>query len=195
MFKFTRSYIYSLIYIQQSHSIIFLILPPFPPSVDHGVMDVENIDPSIRVQVLPSQNAYFAGETFSVTITFTSTRLPVNPNHATDPVSAPTPVHKSHKRNAHSISSAPLARPPTSPGLGSRPPDIVRALGVGIGDGRKGLIGNGNDNGKGKGKEVLEARRSALEREKENVRSASVDIKVNGHGEYVQAYQVDHGEF
>jgi len=79
--------------------------------------------------------------------------------------------------------------------LGSRPPDIVRALGVGIGDGRKGLIGNGNDNGKGKGKEVLEARRSALEREKENVRSASVDIKVNGHGEYVQAYQVDHGEF
>ncbi|OAX37755.1 Rgp1-domain-containing protein [Rhizopogon vinicolor AM-OR11-026] len=151
-------------------------------------MDAENIDPSIRVQVLPSQNAYFAGESFSVTITFTNTRLPVNSNHTQEPASAPIPAQKSHKRNAHSISSAPLARPPTSPGLGSRPPDIVRALGNGIGDGRKGLIGNVHGvetgKGKGKGKEVLEAQRSAL-------KSVSVDIEANGHEEYVQAYQVD----
>jgi hypothetical protein len=157
-------------------------------------MDVENIDdPSIRVQVSPSQNAYFAGETFSVTITFTNTRLPVNSNVTPDPASVPAPPQKSHRRNAHSISSAPLARPPTSPGLGSRPSDIVRALGSGIGDGRKGLIGNGNvtENGKGKGKEVLEARRGALEKEK--ARSASIG-EMNGLGEYVQAYEVDPGK-
>jgi len=157
-------------------------------------MDAENIDPSVRVQVLPSQNAYFAGETFSVTITFTNTRLPVNPSHVPDPATAPAPAQKSHRRNAHSISSAPLAKPPTSPGLGSRPPDIVKALGSGVGGGRKGLIGNGVDNGKGKGKEVLEARRSVLEKEKEKARSASVDITANGQGDYVQAYQLDPGQ-
>lgn len=183
--KFTL--ILSFIYYKYSNHLISS--SPFQPSC--VVMDAENIDPSIHVQVSPSQNAYFAGETFSVTITFTNTRLPVNSNHTPDLASAPAPAQKSHKRNAHSISSAPLARPPTSPGLSSRPPDIVRALGSGVGDGRKGLIGNGVENGKGKGKEVLEARRSALEIEKEKARSASVDIT---HGEYVQAYEVDPGE-
>ncbi|KAG1746945.1 Rgp1-domain-containing protein [Suillus lakei] len=128
-------------------------------------------DPSIRVQVSPSQSAYFAGESFSVAITFTNTRLPTSPT-PTNPVSAP--VQKSHKRNAHSISL------PTSPGLGPRPPDFR---------GRKGLIGNGPVeyvNGKGKGKEVLEAKRTALEKAK---RSASVDISASE--EYVQAYDVD----
>ncbi|KAG2135101.1 Rgp1-domain-containing protein [Suillus clintonianus] len=145
-------------------------------------------DPSIRVQVSPSQSAYFAGETFSVAITFTNTRLPSTPH----PASAP--VHKSHKRNAHSISSAPLARPPTSPGLGTRPPDFIKALGSGVNgeEGRKGLIGNGTVeyvNGKGKGKEVLEVRRAALEKAKEKARSASIDIPSSE--EYVQAYEVD----
>ncbi|KAG2342648.1 Rgp1-domain-containing protein [Suillus weaverae] len=109
-------------------------------------------DPSIKVNVSPSQSAYFAGEPFTVAITFTNTRTPS------------APVQKSHKRNAYSVSSAPLARPPTSPGLSPRPPDFVRALGIGIGEeGRKGLIG------KGKGKEVLEARRSALEQQADPV--------------------------
>lgn len=134
-------------------------------------------DPFIKVKVSPTQSAYFAGETFSVAITFTNTRP-----HNTSP-----PVQKSHKRNTHSISSAPLARPPTSPGLSPRPPDFVRALGIGIGEeGRKGLIGNGTVDVKGKGKEVLQARRNALEQAK---RSASVDISTSE--EYVQAYEVD----
>jgi hypothetical protein len=72
--------------------------------------------------------------------------------------------------------------------LSPRPPDFVRALGIGVGEeGRKGLIGAVD--GKGKGKEVLEARRSALEKAK---RSASVDITASE--EYVQAYEVDPGE-
>ncbi|KAG2036195.1 Rgp1-domain-containing protein [Suillus americanus] len=143
-------------------------------------MDSTDTDPSIKVKVSPTQSAYFAGEPFTVAITFTNTR-----SNNTSPVSAPAPAQKSHKRNAHSISSAPLARPPTSPGLSPRPPDFVRALGIGIGEeGRKGLIGAVD--GKGKGKEVLEASRSALEKAK---RSASVDISVSE--EYVQAYEVD----
>lgn len=69
-------------------------------------------DSPIRVVVTPSQSSYFAGEPFSVTITFTNTHSP-----EAGPSSRPTP-HSSHghKRGAHSISSAPLARPPTSPG-------------------------------------------------------------------------------
>ncbi|KAG1809812.1 Rgp1-domain-containing protein [Suillus plorans] len=136
-------------------------------------------DSSIKVKVSPTQSAYFAGEPFTVEITFTNTRTP-SPNN-TPLVPASAPVQKSHRRNAHSISSAPLARPPTSPGLSPRPPDFIKALGSGIGEeGRKGLIGNGSVDVKGKGKEVLEARRSALEKAK---RSASE--------EYVQAYEVD----
>lgn len=139
-------------------------------------------DSSIKVKVSPTQSAYFAGETFTVEITFTNTRTP-SPNN-TPLVPASAPVQKSHRRNAHSISSAPLARPPTSPGLSPRPPDFIKALGSGIGEeGRKGLIGNGSVDVKGKGKEVLEARRSALEKAK---RSASE--------EYVQAYEVDQGK-
>ncbi|KAF8879966.1 Rgp1-domain-containing protein [Infundibulicybe gibba] len=63
----------------------------------------------IRVVVTPSQSSYFAGELFTVTITFTNIRSPVEP--------PPTRASShTHKRGAHSISSAPLARPPTSPG-------------------------------------------------------------------------------
>ncbi|KAG2128752.1 Rgp1-domain-containing protein [Suillus bovinus] len=140
-------------------------------------MDSDTAD-SIKVKVSPTQSAYFAGEPFSVAITFTNTRIP-SPHNTPVPGPASAPVQKSHKRNAHSISSAPLARPPTSPGLSPRPPDFIKALGVGIGEeGRKGLIGNGATDGKGKGKEVLEASRSALE-------------KVKRGEEYVQAYDVD----
>ena len=73
-----------------------------------GLAAANNNDSPIRVVVTPSQSSYFAGEPFSVTITFTNTRSPeAGP-------SKPSPL--THKRGAHSISSAPLARPPTSPG-------------------------------------------------------------------------------
>ncbi|KAI5122696.1 hypothetical protein M0805_009749 [Coniferiporia weirii] len=65
-------------------------------------------DTGIRVSVTPAQSAFFAGENFSVTVTFTNTRS-TKPN---PPVRAES---RTHKRTAHSISSAPLARPPTSP--------------------------------------------------------------------------------
>ena len=68
-------------------------------------------DSPVRVVVTPSQSSYFAGEPFSVTITFTNTRSP-----EAGPSTRPTPSSHGHKRGAHSISSAPLARPPTSPG-------------------------------------------------------------------------------
>ncbi|KAF8907707.1 Rgp1-domain-containing protein [Gymnopilus junonius] len=68
-------------------------------------------DSPVRVVVTPSQSSYFAGEPFSVTITFTNTRSP-----EAGPSTRPTPSSLGHKRGAHSVSSAPLARPPTSPG-------------------------------------------------------------------------------
>lgn len=67
-------------------------------------------DGPIHVSVVPSQASYFAGEPFSVTITFTNTRSPTQP---TTVRSASQGSH--HKRSAHSISSVPIARPPTSP--------------------------------------------------------------------------------
>ncbi|KAI4526782.1 Rgp1-domain-containing protein [Schizophyllum commune Loenen D] len=67
-----------------------------------------NSETGIRVVVTPAQSSYFAGEPFSVTVTFTNTRQPATTN-------APRPSISTHKRAAHSISSAPLARPPTSP--------------------------------------------------------------------------------
>ncbi|KAI0651411.1 Rgp1-domain-containing protein [Trametes meyenii] len=96
------------------------------------------IDEAIRVVVTPSQASYFAGETFSVTITFTNTRTPEAP-------AAPRSATHAHKRGAHSISSVPLARPPTSPGT---PRTVVpvfpsRANGENGSTRRKGLIGHG----------------------------------------------------
>ncbi|KAF8060802.1 Rgp1-domain-containing protein [Lyophyllum atratum] len=71
-----------------------------------GLNSISEVDSGIRIVVTPAQSSYFAGEPFSVTVTFTNTRSP-------DPESLRP---HSHKRSAHSISSAPLARPPTSPG-------------------------------------------------------------------------------
>jgi len=56
----------------------------------------------MEVTIAPSSSCYFAGEEFRVNITFTNS-------------TAPSAVARSHRRG-HSISSAPLARPPTSPG-------------------------------------------------------------------------------
>ncbi|KAJ7199627.1 Rgp1-domain-containing protein [Mycena pura] len=78
-----------------------------------------HLDSAVRIVVTPSQSSYFAGEPFSVTVTFTNTRSPdPGPSRA---VSQP----RSHRRNAHSISSAPIARPPTSPGTPRTPHTAV----------------------------------------------------------------------
>lgn len=97
-----------------------------------------NVDEAIRVVVAPSQASYFAGEPFSVTITFTNTRTP----DATTPRSA----SHTHKRSAHSISSVPMARPPTSPGLlkTALPAVPTRNAESTVALTRKGLIGKGH---------------------------------------------------
>ncbi|KAI1789190.1 Rgp1-domain-containing protein [Ganoderma leucocontextum] len=99
------------------------------------------IDEAIRVVVTPSQASYFAGEPFSVAITFTNTHSPETP--------APLPRSSSHthRRGAHSISSVPLARPPTSPGTPRTAVPVFlppRTNGdSSSSSSRKGLIGHG----------------------------------------------------
>ncbi|PVF97533.1 Rgp1-domain-containing protein [Serendipita vermifera] len=56
----------------------------------------------MEITIAPSSSCYFAGEEVRVKITFTNS-------------TAPSTVPRSHRRG-HSISSAPLAKPPTSPG-------------------------------------------------------------------------------
>ncbi|KAH7923767.1 Rgp1-domain-containing protein [Leucogyrophana mollusca] len=152
-----------------------------------------DIDSSVRVQVTPSQSSYFAGEPFSVTITFTNTRTPESPG----PKSRNT-----HKRGAHSISSAPLARPPTSPGIPrpAPPPPFLRTLSNDRDKPvRKGLIGQDTAIKSGNGVSgLLEQKRQIL---LEKSRSLSVDIpphELQGNGVnsskdesplYVRAYQ------
>ncbi|RDX43957.1 Rgp1-domain-containing protein [Lentinus brumalis] len=97
------------------------------------------VDEAIRVVVTPSQASYYAGEPFSVTITFTNTRTPEAP------AAAPRSSSHTHRRGAHSISSVPLSRPPTSPGT---PRTVVPLFlprlnhGEGSSSRRKGLIGH-----------------------------------------------------
>ncbi|KZT58546.1 Rgp1-domain-containing protein [Calocera cornea HHB12733] len=66
----------------------------------------------IQVSVTPSQSAFFAGETFAVSITFTNTRR----ISSARPQPRSASAAQSHRRGVHSVSSVPLARPPTSPG-------------------------------------------------------------------------------
>ncbi|KAJ6605333.1 Rgp1-domain-containing protein [Mycena vulgaris] len=97
-----------------------------------------DVDPAVRIVVTPSQSSYFAGEPFSVTITFTNTRSP-EPGR-----SRATSNSHTHRRNAHSISSAPIARPPTSPGTPRTPRTAMPIPPRQSRDdkpGRKGLIG------------------------------------------------------
>ncbi|KAI3602341.1 retrograde golgi transport protein rgp1-like protein [Moniliophthora roreri] len=128
-------------------------------------------DSPIRVQVTPSQTAYFAGEPFSVVITFTNTR-----SASAQPPAGPS--RAGHKRNAHSISSAPIALPPTSPaGQPRTPTTAVNAYGGGSGQGtqggkgkegrakiaRRGLIGKDLDpKGKEELPDLIEQRRKRL---------------------------------
>ncbi|KZO99671.1 hypothetical protein CALVIDRAFT_356598 [Calocera viscosa TUFC12733] len=66
----------------------------------------------IQVSVTPSQSAFFAGETFAVSITFTNTHR----ISSARPQPRSASAAQSHRRGVHSVSSVPLARPPTSPG-------------------------------------------------------------------------------
>jgi hypothetical protein len=66
----------------------------------------------IRVTITPLRSAYHAGEVVSIHFTFTNTRSNVLPTGThLSPSFSP-----SHRRASHSISAAPLSRPPTSPG-------------------------------------------------------------------------------
>lgn len=112
-------------------------------------------DSAVRVVVTPSQSSYFAGEPFSVTITFTNTR---------SPESGPSRPH-SHKRSAHSISSAPLARPPTSPGTprtSVQPIKFLLSKNAGDVPARKGLIGKSLAKDADDLPEMIERRRKRL---------------------------------
>ena len=145
-------------------------------------------DSPIRVVVTPAQSSYFAGEPFSVSITFTNTRSAESP---------PSRPH-SHKRGAHSISSAPLARPPTSPGTPRTAVPIVPTRGQngGVKMTRKGFIGKvpSPPNGIHECPDVLEQSRKRLFAKS---RSLSVDV-VHPHevppdskpesAQYVRAY-------
>lgn len=128
-----------------------------------------SLDPStgIRVVIKPSQSAYFAGEPFTCTITFTNTR-PSAPSSQIRSLSGT--FNPSHKRAAHSVSSAPLARPPTSPGTPkTAQPFLSHQTREGNTEDkvqRKGLIGK-----------PITVATAVLEKKRRNVtRSLSVDI-------------------
>jgi len=125
-----------------------------------------NVDEAIRVVVAPSQASYFAGEPFSVTVTFTNTRTP-------DAVTPRSASH-AHKRSAHSISSVPLARPPTSPGMlrTALPAVPIRNAESSEALTRKGFIGKGRTlNGLGVTPGVV-----AVPARKPSVKSLSISI-------------------
>ncbi|KAJ6559322.1 hypothetical protein B0H10DRAFT_2201213 [Mycena sp. CBHHK59/15] len=116
------------------------ILPCESPLGDWDLRSDVDVDPAVRIVVTPSQSSYFAGEPFSVTITFTNTRSPEpGPSRTT------SHSHAAHRRGAHSISSAPISRPPTSPGTPRTPRTAVPPLPPRVSrddkPGRKGLIG------------------------------------------------------
>ncbi|KAF9449322.1 Rgp1-domain-containing protein [Macrolepiota fuliginosa MF-IS2] len=128
-----------------------------------NVTQTENESP-IRVVITPSQSSFFAGEQFSVTITFTNTRTPeAGPSKPAEQAHSQT---RTHKRGVHSISSAPLARPPTSPGTPRHAVNSPRKLGGFEDDalpGRKGLVGTAKMGyHDGQLPELLEQRRKKL---------------------------------
>lgn len=103
--------------------------------------------PGIQVTVSPSQSAYFAGEAFQVTITFTNTNEPLSSlaydasphQQQLDPSFTPA-----HRRAAHSVaypSSVP-STPKTASYLVSAPPTRAREVPI---PKRKGLIGKGKE--------------------------------------------------
>ncbi|KIK23226.1 hypothetical protein PISMIDRAFT_465236 [Pisolithus microcarpus 441] len=167
------------------------------------VTTADALDSAIRVHVSPSQASYFAGEPFTVTITFTNTRTPESSPRARNNGS-----YNTHRRGAHSISSAPLARPPTSPGIPRPSAGVPLATAATVTSTpsnsrdiptRKRLIGqqascNSGINARAGGRDVLEQKRRSLI---EKSRSLSVDIPAPDHdlsvgespgSQYVRAY-------
>lgn len=122
-------------------------------------------DTALRIVVTPSQSSYFAGEPLSVTITITNTRSPQ--------ASQVAPPRSTHKRSAHSVSSARLARPPTSPGLSKNTLNtpLRQAPPKSSAPTRKGLIGTAPpENGPPSERESISQRRFSA-------KSLSVDIQ------------------
>ncbi|WWD01381.1 hypothetical protein V866_008324 [Kwoniella sp. B9012] len=76
-------------------------------SVSHSANTVNLDDPHLQVTITPSASAYYAGETFSVTITFTNTRTP--PADASFPR---TPVSVPPTADVRSAASAGRQLPP-----------------------------------------------------------------------------------
>jgi len=119
----------------------------------------------VRAVISPSQSSFFAGEHLSVTITFTNTRIPeAGPSRSLEQTH---PQTRTHKRGAHSISSAPLARPPTSPGTPRAAPNISPRKQAGFRDDalptRRGLVGTTRRPYQdGQFPELLEQRRKKL---------------------------------
>ncbi|KAG6864955.1 hypothetical protein C0991_006142 [Blastosporella zonata] len=136
-----------------------------------GLDSVSELDAGVRVVVTPSQSSYFAGEPFSVTITFTNTR---------SPEAGPSRPH-SHKRGAHSISSAPLARPPTSPGTPRTPiPSVYSTKADGEPDAsvRWGLVGKVPLPTKGTGTDDLP---ELLEQRRKKLLAKSLSVSITPH--------------
>ena len=131
-------------------------------------------DSGVRVLVTPSQSSYFAGEPFAVTITFTNTR---------SPQSGPSKPH-THKRGAHSISSAPLARPPTSPGTPrtSVTPVLSQSRGREDVSKRKGLVGRSSPPKGDELPELIEQRRKRLLAKSLSVSISPQELEQIGEG-------------
>ncbi|KIY67296.1 Rgp1-domain-containing protein [Cylindrobasidium torrendii FP15055 ss-10] len=140
-------------------------------------MSVQNeADSSVRVTVTPAQSSYFAGEPLSVTITFTNTRSPEAA------AQAPRSLSHTHKRGAHSISSAPLSKPPTSPGLPRQPaspttPKPTRRNSVTPLPVRKGLVGQNQTSNGDSLPELLAQRRKKLLAKSLSVSIAPTEIE------------------
>lgn len=69
----------------------------------------------VQISIKPCRSAYFAGERLSVIIQVSNTRrsaIPLRQNALLSPATG----RSQHRRSSHSISSAPISRPPTSPG-------------------------------------------------------------------------------
>lgn len=124
------------------------LIPSLQPSLSsrsnptHSLMAQSTLlDEGIRVTVVPSQAAYFAGDVFSVTITVTNVRTPQTPLPAKSTSSQSATY--GHRRGAHSVSYVPMARPPTSPGIRTALPASAPLSGGRSSAGRRGLIGIG----------------------------------------------------
>ncbi|VDB86551.1 unnamed protein product [Peniophora sp. CBMAI 1063] len=83
---------------------------------------------ALHISVTPAQAAFFAGEPLTVTVAITNTNslgaaydgafATPNTAHGRSHSASLASARHSHKRSTHSVSSVPMAHPPTSPGMG-----------------------------------------------------------------------------